>query len=293
MEKFNVHCKDAIKEALALNKAPRHITGENVYQIADERVLKVIDEKITKDLLLPESYLTGIEHLNALYEKACGGASCLLMCEHYSNMDLPIISYLIRQAGGENIAASLLAIAGMKLNEDDAAMAVFSSAFTRIIICPSKQAQSIDPEKDKEEKLRILNINRCAMKKLDEVKKEGKIVLLFPSATRYRPWDPSSRNVQREIDSYVKGFDYLCFASLNGEIMHIHQGEMIEDTVSNDLIIITVSPMQVCAEFRQKIREKCEKNGIEDKKQAVADEITKTLLTMHEEAELIRQKKLG
>ncbi|GMO39091.1 MAG: 1-acyl-sn-glycerol-3-phosphate acyltransferase [Termitinemataceae bacterium] len=292
MEKFSEKFRDAIREVLSLSTQPSHITGADIYQEADERIRDIIDTKITENLLLEDSTLSGAQYLNELCKKSAEGSACLILCEHYSNMDLPIVSYLMRKAGAKDCAKQLLAIAGMKLNEDEPALAAFSGGFTRIIICPSHQSESLDPERHKDERLRLIGINRSAMKKLDEVKHQGKIILLFPSGTRYRPWDPHTRNVRREVDSYIKSFDYMCFCSINGIVLHINQGKMVEDTTSKDLLHITVSPIYNCADFRKKIRDSIVGNETIDKKQAVADKIRDTLLALHNEAEPERLKKL-
>jgi glycerol-3-phosphate O-acyltransferase len=290
METLSSLFSGTIKEALSLFTAPAYITGDNVYQEADKRALALVDSMVER-LTLTGSGLTGMENLHELFEKARAGSSCLLLLEHYSNMDLPQFSYLLRKEplGGE-INDALISIAGMKLNEENPAIAVFSGGYTRIIICPSR-SHNEDAEKDKAERLRMININRSAMRKLEELKHTGRIVLLFPAGTRFRPWDPNSRRGVREVYSYIKGFDYMCLAALNGEIMHIRQGEMIDDFVSEDILRVTVSPVLSCKEFREKATEEAEKNNIEDKKQAVVDAIMRSLEVIHNDAEVERLKK--
>ncbi|GHU44475.1 glycerol-3-phosphate O-acyltransferase [Spirochaetia bacterium] len=286
---LKTYFSDIIKILLTEFHPETKITGENVFQKADEKVMPYLD-KLAIRLTLPGSGITGIENLKHLHEKAKSGSACLLLLEHYSNMDLVSFWYFLRKAGADDIANALIAIAGMKLNEENPAVAVFSSAFTRIVICPSRSAENIDPEKDKAEKLRVININRAAMKKLDEVKHKGKLILVFPSGTRYRPWDPQSKRGLREIDSYIKGFDYMCFVSVNGNVMPPHQGAIIDDPVQEDVITYTASTVLSCLEFRQEVRERAGTSGIEDKKQAVADAIMENLEKMHNAAEAIRQK---
>jgi glycerol-3-phosphate O-acyltransferase len=290
METLSSLFSGTIKEALSLFTAPAYITGDNVYQEADKRALTLVDSMVER-LTLPGSGLTGMDNLRELLEKARAGSSCLLLLEHYSNMDLPQFSYLLRKEDplGVEINNALISIAGMKLNEENPAIAVFSGGYTRIIICPSR-SHNEDAEKDKEERLRMININRSAMRKLEELKHTGRIVLLFPAGTRFRPWDPNSRRGVREVYSYIKGFDYMCLAALNGEIMHIRQGEMIDDFVSEDILRVTVSPAISCKEFREKIMDEAEKNNIEDKKQAVVDAIMRRLEVMHNDAEAERLK---
>jgi glycerol-3-phosphate O-acyltransferase len=127
------------------------------------------------------------------------------------------------------------------------------------------------------------------MKALLEQKVKGKLILLFPSGTRYRPWDPESKKGVREIDSYIRTFDYMCFIALNGEILHVQKTDMINDMVSKDLVLVTAGPVVSCAEFREKTRA-----GIDDenKKQAVVDAVMVELDKMHIAAEPKRQELL-
>jgi glycerol-3-phosphate O-acyltransferase len=151
----------------------------------------------------------------------------------------------------------------------------------------------LDVEKDRMEMIRSNAINRAAMKALLDVKTKGKMILVFPSGTRYRPWDPNSKNGVREIDSYIRTFDYMCPVAINGEVLHIRQGDMMDDYVSSDLVRFTAGPVIQCGEFREKARTKAELAGIQDKKQAAVDEVMAILNEMHVKAEVKRQKALG
>jgi len=215
-----------------------------------------------------------------------------LLVEHYSNFDLPVLSYLIRKElpDGEEIADAIVAIAGLKLNESNPVVSAFTEAYTRIVIYPSRSLQGLDPEKDRAELIRSNAINRAAMKSLNEVKVSGKLILVFPAGTRFRPWDPASKRGVREIDSYIKSFDYFCPISINGEVLRIQPGDMAEDLVTQDVVRITVGPVTSCAEFREKARAEAEAAGVEDKKQATVDKIMELLEQMHQEAESRRPK---
>jgi glycerol-3-phosphate O-acyltransferase len=113
------------------------------------------------------------------------------------------------------------------------------------------------------------------------IRNQGKIVLVFPSGTRYRPWDPSTKKGVREIDSYLRIFDYMCCVALNGECLHVHRGDMLEDPVSRDLVLITAGKVRSCAEFREQAHSAAEAAGIEDKKQAAVDAVMAELEAMH------------
>ena len=287
METLNTMFREYTKQVLYLSKSASVVTEENVYQEGAEDILPYLD-KMVEALILPGSGLDGLENLEELLEKAESGKSCLLLLEHYSNMDLSLFSYLVRKAGGrgEDISRAVVAIAGMKLNEENPAVSAFASAYTRIIIYPSRSLQDLDIEKNRTEIIRSNAINRAAMKALMRLKNNGHMILLFPSGTRYRPWDPSTKRGVREIDSYIKSFDYMCLVAINGEVLHVHEGDMMDDEVSKDVVRLSIGPVISCTEFRDKVREITDSGAAADseppdKKQAVVNAIMAELEEMH------------
>jgi glycerol-3-phosphate O-acyltransferase len=282
METLNTAFKDLAVQAIQICRSFGKITEHNVYQQAVPEIMPLLD-KMSDTLLLSGSGIGGFEYIDEAYTRAVSGKSCLLFLEHYSNMDLPIFSYLLRQKGerGKAIADALVAIAGMKLSEENPAVAAFTAAFTRIVIYPSRSLLGLDADKDRAEIIRSNAINRAAMKTLLTVKNQGKLVLVFPSGTRYRPWDPSTKRGVREIDSYIKSFDYMCPVAVNGEVLHVRQGDMMDDSVSNDVVRVTAGPIISCGEFREKTRAEAEAAGIRDKKQATVDAVMRILEEIH------------
>ena len=298
MDTLTTAFQDINKQVMALSKSPAVVTEENVYQEADEKILPYL-EKMVESLILPGSGVDGLENLEKLYSEALSGKSCLLLPEHYSNLDLSLFCYLVKKAGGkgEEISRSVTAIAGMKLNEDNPIVSALASAYTRIIIYPSRSLQALDSIKDKAEIIRSNGINRAAMKALMEIRNTGRLILLFPSGTRYRPGDPSTKRGVREIDSYIKTFDYMCMVAINGEVLHVNKGDMMDDSVSKDVVRLSAGPVLSCAEFREKARteaERQEQGSMDpiDKKQAVADYIMVELEKMHMESEERRKQLL-
>jgi len=290
MDTLSSAFREYIKQSIALSNAPAIVTGENVFQEANNNILPYLD-KVVEELILPGSGLDGRENLEELYAKAEAGKSCLLLPEHYSNLDLCLFSYLVRKAGGrgEDIARSLVAIAGVKLNEDNPAVSALASAYSRIVIYPSRSLQEV--KNDEAEIARSNAINRAAMKALNNVKNKGRLILIFPSGTRYRSWDPSTKRGVREIDSYIKSFDYMCLVAINGIVLHVRHGNMLEDPVVKDVVRISAGPVLSCTEFRNKVKAELDASeNQKDKKQAVADAIMAELEKMHIESEHKRKQ---
>jgi glycerol-3-phosphate O-acyltransferase len=288
MELISAAYAEGINKMMRFAKADMTITEHNVRQEANKDILPFID-KMLDGLVLPGSRVRGAEHLADLLDKAKAGASCLLLLEHYSNFDLPAFSYLLRKGvpRGQEIADAIIAIAGMKLNEEHPMVAAFTSAYSRIVIYPSRTLEKLDPATAKAEIVRSNGINRAAMKALNGAKKEGKLILVFPAGTRFRPWEPETKRGVREIDSYIKSFDYMCLVSINGAVLRIQQGKMTEDQVVPDVIHIEADPVISCAEFRDSVRATVPEDA--DRKQAVVDAIMEQLEEMHIRNEKLRK----
>ncbi|TFG83076.1 MAG: 1-acyl-sn-glycerol-3-phosphate acyltransferase [Spirochaetales bacterium] len=290
MEAISARYKDTIMQMIKHSNQGMTVTSENVYQESNTQILPFIDTIIAENLE-PGSEIRSIANLEKLAALAAGGSSCLLLLEHYSNFDLPIFSYLLRQSGAEGAAinARVLAIAGIKLSQTDPAVTAFTEAYSRLIIVPSRYLEIIkenikDPKELVSEMMHGSSINHAAMKTLSVLKNMGKLILVFPAGTRYRPWDHGSKRGVREIDSYLKSFDYMCLISINGNILRINpEGEMKEDLLCRDKVILDVSPPIHCHEFREKAKHA--KHFGEDKKQAIVDSLMASLEAMHEEVE--------
>ncbi|MCX7027269.1 MAG: 1-acyl-sn-glycerol-3-phosphate acyltransferase [Spirochaetes bacterium] len=271
-------------------KQQKTLSDQDVYQEGETELLPYVDQ-IVRDHLLPGSGITGMENLSLLLEKAKAGESCLLLLEHYSNFDLPALHYLLRQSGetGTKLAEALVSIAGIKLSESNPIINAFAQAYTRIVIYPSRSLEIIkqnykDPNKLYHEVIRSMNINRAAIRVLNSVKGSGKIVLVFPAGTRYRPGDPATKRGVREIASYIKSFDNFCLMSINGNILRINPtGEMEEDLLNADKVIFTAGQVYPCERLLGHIKE--EHHFRDDKKQELVDHIMEGLERMHNEVE--------
>jgi 1-acyl-sn-glycerol-3-phosphate acyltransferase len=291
LEPIATKYRDRIMRMMGVSRGQAVVSDTNVYQVGNREVLQHIDSMVSENLL-PGSRVDGADRLYELLAAAEAGEPCLLLLEHYSNFDLPAFHYLLRQEGerGAAVADALLAIAGIKLNETNPVVLAFTEAYTRLVIYPSRSIEIIknnlkDPKELVAEVMRSTTINRAAMHELARLKKEGKLVLVFPSGTRFRPWDPSTKRGVREIDSYIKSFSKMALVAINGNILRFGSSAtaMEDDLICQDRVVYTVGPIIDCDSFREAVKH--EHRLRDDKKQAIVDEIMSQLDRIHETAE--------
>ncbi len=285
---LGIRYRPLFPELKRLSRAQNVITEENVYQPANEEIQKYT-RQMCADNMLPTSEFRNLNHAEEFLAKIKEGKRGIILMEHYSNFDLPGIIYLLGKSGpaGEELSKRIIAIAGLKLNEENPFVSAFAEAYSRIIIYPSRSLAAItDPEKYRIEDHRSRVINLASMRALDKARKEGNAVLVFPSGTRFRPGKPETQKGVREIDSYIRLSDVLMLVSINGNCLRISDdpADMLGDYACEDRVIMTASPVYDCNTFREEARNWAGKD-VEDKKQLVVDYVMKRLKEMHEENE--------
>lgn len=270
----------------------RVITPENVYQEANIPNREVINAILDK-LVLPGSGIVNPEHLARLEELARQGKSCLILMEHYSNFDIPCLYYLLEKAGLSRAAESIVSIAGMKLSEESEFVNAFAEAYTRVVIYPSRSLQQHhDSERMEAERARSRHINMAATRQMIRLKHEGRIILVFPSGTRYREGQPDTKRGVKEVDSYLKLFDYAVLIGIAGSTLRIDpEGDMSMDLAARDLMLLQVTEPFVCDEVREEARASTPDG--DDPKQRAADIVMERLEVVHAEAERARTERLG
>ncbi len=271
-----------------LSRAQNVITEENVLQPANEGIRKHMDA-MCGEHMLPGSEFRGLEHAAQFLEAIRSGKRGIILMEHYSNFDLPGLMWLLDRSGpvGKELASRIIAMSGMKLNEENPYVSAFAEAYSRIIIYPSRSLAAItDPEQYKIEERRSRVINLASMRALDRVRKEGQAVLVFPSGTRYRPGKPETKKGVREIDSYIRLSDVMMLVSINGNCLRFSEDpkDMLNDVLFHDKVLMTASPVYQCDAFRAEARAWAGEEA-EDKKQIVVDYVMDRLEKMHEENE--------
>lgn len=270
----------------------RTITSENVYQESNQANRAII-HRILDELLLPGSGLIGPERMNELQRLSDEGKSCLILMEHYSNFDIPCLYYLMEKNEQKAIADSIISIAGMKLNEESKFVNAFAEAYTRLVIYPSRSLQQHEDSENREsERQRSRHINMAATRQMIRLKHEGRLILVFPSGTRYREGQPDTKRGVKEVDSYLKLFDYTVFIGIAGNVLRLDpEGDMTQDLAARDLVVVNVTGPFACESIREAARATMREG--EDPKQRVADEVMARLEAVHEEAAQEREARLS
>jgi glycerol-3-phosphate O-acyltransferase len=273
-----------------LSRAPAKINESNVYEEGNPNTRKMIDA-IVEEHLLPDSRLEGREHFADFLEQIKSGKRGLILSEHYSNLDLPVIFYLLEHDGGDfgkETAQRIIAISGLKLNEEDPLVRAYTEAFTRIVIYPSRSlAKVTDPEEIKRGK----KINMAAMRAMDTARRNRQIILVFPSGTRYRPGKPETKRGVREIDSYLRIFDVMILVSINGSCLRLSPGNpenMLADQIFHDKVIVASSPVMECKNFRNTILQTIDPLSDIDPKQVTVNRVMELLEEQHIKYEAIK-----
>jgi len=284
---------DRAVEMVKNSRHPDTITPENVYQEGNLLNRRVV-EGVVSDIIRPESHFANVEAMEKLADLSAQGKSCLILSEHYSNFDIPTIFYLLQKAGKKaaEVADRIVAIASLKLNITSDFVLAFAESFTRVVVYPSRSLEALEgTEKYEPEKTYSRDINRAALKQMIRLKYDGRMILVFPSGTRYRPGKADTKRILKEVDSYLKSFDYMVFVGTAGNILVPNPSEKMElDEIHNDVLIHCASEVIECSEFRRKVREATPADA--DVKQAAADAVSAALDELHAQAAAERAKHL-
>lgn len=295
-EKYKSYFKELSKNSHAAAK----IDNTNVYEEANPATRKIMNGML-KENFLPDSGFENLENFKAFNDALNSGKRGLILMEHYSNMDLPAIVYLLENEGSawaKELGQRIVAIAGMKLNEENPIVRAWAEGFSRVIIYPSRSLNKVEGQKDlsdeekKAEEMKSRKINLAAMHAMEDCKKRGQAILVFPSGTRYRPGKPETKRGLREIDSYLRIFDVMLLVSVNGNCLRINPAnteDMLADLVVQDTITLTGSKVIDCKSFRKEILESLPEN-VEDPKQKTVDRVMEILEEQHNETEKKRNK---
>ena len=282
----------------SVSHAAAKINEGNIYQEANQNSRRFMDPLLSENLL-PGSGLNNIENFKSFYDAVTKeGRHGLVLMEHYTNLDLPAIVYFMdhgEEDWQKDFGKRIVAIAGMKLNEDNPYVRAFAEGFTRVVIYPTRslskaEASAQSEEEKSEEEKKARKINMAAMHAMDNCKKRGQVILVFPSGTRYRPGKPETKKGLREIDSYLRLFDVMILVSVNGNCLRInpdHPEDMLMDLVEEDKLLLTAGPVIECKKFRKDILDALPAD-VSDPKQKTVDRVMAILQQQHDEVEKTR-----
>lgn len=288
---------DMLKQIANLSVAAAKIDETNVYQKENPQTRKFMDALVAENMA-EGSRLEGKENFRAFLDAVKNGKHGLILMEHYSNTDLPALCYLLEHDLGEegkDLSKRIVAIAGMKLNEANPLVRAFAESFTRVVIYPTRSLTKAEEKaKSEEEKIeeekRARTINLAAMRTMDKCKRNGEVILVFPSGTRYRPGMPETKRGLREIDSYLRMFDIMILVTINGSALTIDMNnpdDMLADLVAPDVQIFTSSPVIDCKQFRKDYLATLPESE-PDPKQKVIDHIMEIFDEQHDKIEKLR-----
>ena len=283
--------KGLFQELVARSKAAAEIDASNVYQPANLETRKYAT-KICSDNTAPGSHLENKENFIDFVRQVNAGKRGLILMEHYSNTDLPSFIYQLETDEApecRELAEKIVAIAGMKLNEDNPYVRAVTESYSRVVIYPSrskvkKMASAEDEEAAKAEEARAKKINLAAMRAMDECKKRGQVILVFPSGTRYRPGYPETKHGLREIDSYLRLFDVVLLVSINGMILRLRDEDMLNDLIGPAEVVFTAHKVLDCKSFRNEYLSTLPADE-EDPKQKMIDHVMEILEDQHNSTE--------
>ncbi len=270
------------------------VTKKNIYKQASPEKRRRIDA-ILHGTLLPGSAVIGMDNLTELYKLSASGKSCLILMEHYSNFDFPGMIYLLSEQGGVSakIGESIVPMAAMKLNEENSMISSLTDSYTHISIFPARRVDQLatadhgDPELKK-----AREINHAALKKMRELKTSGKIILMFPSGTRYKPDNPQTKRVVKAADSFMRRFEYVIFGGIAGNTLLINNPkDMLSDIVCQDVVAYAFGKVHACKQFRREVEDAVE--GSPDRRDLgmhVVERIERELEQLHVVAADYRQQ---
>ncbi len=281
-------------QLLKHSQEPQFIANEDLYRPANLKNRDLVEQVIEK-LLLPGSGICGFENLVELHKRSMAGESCVMMLEHYSNFDIPNLFFLARDhPEGGKIFDEVVAMAGMKLNEESKFVLAFTEAYTRLVIYPPRGLAAFEgTDAYEREEARSREINRKALHRMIRLKHSGHIILLFPAGTRYRADKPGSKDILPQVDSYLRGFDHMVLVGIAGNTLEVNpNGEMEKDLPCQDVVTYRVSPVMPCSDFRERILSGSSASG-EEARQLIARAVGTELDTLHRDAAAIREEALG
>jgi len=240
------------------------IAPDNVFQEGIRHNYDLFMELVNQ-LMVPGSCVKGVNHLLKTQSLVKQGNSTLFLMKHAGNFDVPCFYALLSREGPQYqpILDRLVFIAGRKLNEDSLMVKTFTEIFSRIVIVPNREIPpKIHRETPAQKAYRetavreAALINRAALRTMIRLKKQGRIIALFPMGGRPKPW--LMEKGVRETTSYMRLFDYVHLVKMEGNLLPVGN-KMKDETPKQDKIVFVISepvPAQAYLEESRRLFEK-------------------------------------
>ncbi len=230
------------------------ITPKNVFQEGIRYNYNIFMELVDR-LMLPGSCVKGAKYLINTLSLIKQKKSILFLMKHIGNFDVPCLYSLLSKEGEQyqQILDRLVFIAGRKLNEDSLLVKTFSEIFSRLVIVSNREIPiQTDHETPEQKSYRVTieneatPINRAAFRKMINLKKEARIIVLFPMGGRPKPW--LKEKGVKETTSYMRLFDYVQFIKMEGNLLPVGR-EMKEECPQRDKIVFTISDAVLAKDY--------------------------------------------
>lgn len=229
------------------------VTPDTVVRLEEDRYQPRF-ATICRRLLLPGSQIEGLENLHTLMDLAQQGKSCLLCLNHRSNLDVPTLYTLMQDQADPSLFHRIIWVAGRKLEEDQGLTSSLVKCFNRVIVSPKSWFASRHGDSEFHQ-ARLINI--AAERAVARLRHEGWVFALFPSGTRIRPNDPSTRQAIEQTLSYLKLFQYMVLCKIDGCTMPVSKDhDFTHETPRLDRMVYTFGPVlntvDWCAEAQRR-----------------------------------------
>jgi glycerol-3-phosphate O-acyltransferase len=251
-------------------KERREITPSDVFQPAKATNRPVFRE-ICDSLMLPGSDIRGVENLLELAERAERGEPGIVLSWHSSNLDVPNLHALLHKSGQAELFDRLVFIAGRKLNEESPLCKAFCETFTRLVVSPPSYFKKHEDDPVKLAQARAVNM--AALRKARHLLKQGSLLYLFPTGTRYRSDRPDSARALPQVDGYLRMCKNFVVMNIHGNTLPpVDKASMTDDNIKRDKIEMSIGPVTSVSQFRQRCHSLARQNS-ENSRQAVADAV--------------------
>lgn len=244
----------AAVESICLSDPPERIGPANVLHWARPEIQPHF-ARICRRLVIPGSQVLGIERLAELVGLATAGHSCIICLNHRSNLDVPTLYALLEDQARLDLFHRLIWISGRKLDEDVGSARMLVQAFNRVIVTPRSWMKD---DHSAEELHEAHQINIAAHRVIHELRHQGWVFALFPTATRIRPNDPSTTHAIEETDSYLKNFEFMLLGRIDGCTLPVSRDrDFIHETPALDRMQYTFGQVLRTDAWRASAARRC------------------------------------